>query len=413
MRPSGSGLPSWWAAWWRLRWPWRRRCWSPRAPRWLTSTARSCSPRIGPRVCATKAAWCIRRSRACGDNGPYSRQEQPVSIGADIRREAVMQAKPILLTIAALGLGLDLAGSAIGQPYPNRPVKLIVPFPAGGPPDVIARVVADDMSARLGQSVVVDNRPGAGATIGTRSVANAEADGHTLLFASTTSLSIGPALFKNLDYDPVKSFTAVAGISLGPMVVVVHPSVPVKTVQDLVAYAKANPGKLNYGSGVASPPHIAWGLFTLVTSTDIVSVPYRRMAPAMNDLISGQIQMMIDGIGPLLPHIQQGMIRALATTGRTRSPHFPHLPTMIESGYPDYVLTFWTGVVAPAGTPQPIVARLNGVINDALISAALKEGLARFNVEANVTSPQEFSTMLAEEAEKWAGIVKAAGIKGD
>ena len=324
-----------------------------------------------------------------------------------------MRAKPIVLTIVALGLGLAAAGPAATQPYPNRPIKLIVPFPAGGPPDVIARIVADSMSTRLGQSVVVDNRPGAGATIGTRSVANAEPDGHTLLFASTTSLSIGPALFKNLDYDPVKSFTPVAGISTGPMVVVLHPSVPAKTVQELVAYAKANPGKLNYGAGVASPPHIAWGLFTAVTGTDILFVPYRGMAPAMNDLISGQIQMMIDGTGPLLPHIQAGTFRALAVTGKTRSPDFPHLPTMIESGYPDYVLTFWTGIVAPAGTPQPIVARLNSAINDGLASIALKDGLAKFNVEANIASPQEFAAMLAQEAEKWAGIVKAAGIKVD
>jgi len=324
-----------------------------------------------------------------------------------------MRAKPIVLTIVALGLGLAAAGPAAAQAYSNRPIKLIVPFPAGGPPDVIARIVADSMSTRLGQSVVVDNRPGAGATIGTRSVANAEPDGHTLLFASTTSLSIGPALFKNLDYDPVKSFTPVAGISTGPMVVVVHPSVPAKTVQELVAYAKANPGKLNYGAGVASPPHIAWGLFTAVTGTDILFVPYRGMAPAMNDLISGQIQMMIDGTGPLLPHIQAGTFRALAVTGKTRSPDFPHLPTMIESGYPDYVLTFWTGIVAPAGTPQPIVARLNSAINDGLASIALKDGLAKFNVEANIASPQEFAAMLAQEAEKWAGIVKAAGIKVD
>src|SRR5215217_3456949 len=324
-----------------------------------------------------------------------------------------MRAKPIVLTIVALGLGLAAAGPAAAQPYPNRPIKLIVPFPAGGPPDVIARIVADSMSTRLGQSVVVDNRPGAGATIGTRSVANAEPDGHTLLFASTTSLSIGPALFKNLDYDPVKSFTPVAGISTGPMVVVVHPSVPANTVQELVAYAKVNPGKLNYGAGVASPPHIAWGLFTAVTGTDILFVPYRGMAPAMNDLISGQIQMMIDGTGPLLPHIQAGTFRALAVTGKTRSPDFPHLPTMIESGYPDYVLTFWTGIVAPAGTSADIVAKLNAAIGESLKSPSIQAHLAKFNVEANLATPQEFAAFIAAEAEKWGGIVKATGIKAE
>jgi len=328
-------------------------------------------------------------------------------------RRVTMPAKPIVLAaIAALSLVAG-SGSAGAQSYPSRPIKLIVPFVAGGPPDVIARIVADAIAARIGQTVVVENRPGAGATIGTRSVASAEPDGYTLLFSSTTSLSIAPSLFKNVEYDPVKSFAPVAGVSIGPMVVSVHPGVPAKTIPELVAHAKANPGKLNYGAGVASPPHIAWGLFTTVTGTNIAFIPYRGMAPAMNDLVAGQIDMMIDGTGPLLPHIQEGKIRALAVTGRTRSADFPHLPTMIESGYPDYVLTFWTGIVAPAGTPGAIVAKLNGAINESLKSPALTEGLARFNVETNITSPQDFATFIATEADKWGGIVKATGIKVD
>ena len=261
--------------------------------------------------------------------------------------------------------------------------------------------------------MVVENRPGAGATIGTRSVANAEADGYTLLFASTTSLSIAPALFKNVDYDPVKSFAPIAGVSVGPMVVVIHPSVPAKTVQQLVAYAKANPGKLNYGSGPASPPHLAWGLFTQVTGTDIQYVPYRAMASAMTDLVAGEIQMMIDGTGPLLPYIQDGKARALAVTGKTSSPEFPYLPTMIEAGYPVYALTFWTGILAPVRTPAEIVIKLNEVINESLRSPEVQAHLARFNVEANLTSPQEFSAFLAAEADKWSGIVKKTGIKVD
>jgi tripartite-type tricarboxylate transporter receptor subunit TctC len=315
--------------------------------------------------------------------------------------------------VVMLGIGLYPADFATAQSYPSRPIKLIVPFPAGGPPDVIARVLADAMSSRLGQTVVVENRVGAGATIGTRLVAIAEPDGYTLLFASTTSLSIAPALFKSVDYDPVKSFAPVASVSVGPMVVVVHPSVPAKTIPELVAHAKANPGKLNYGAGVAAPPHIAWGLFNTVTGTDIVFIPYRGMAPAMTDLLSGQIQIMIDGTGPLLPHIQEGKIRALAVTGRTRSVDFPQLPTMIESGYPDYVLSFWTGVVAPAGTPADIVAKLNGAIGESLKSPSITASLAKFNVEANITSPPEFATFIAGEAEKWGGIVKATGIKAE
>jgi tripartite-type tricarboxylate transporter receptor subunit TctC len=319
----------------------------------------------------------------------------------------------LVLMLAALAAALGAAPGATAQSYPNRPIRLIVPFPAGGPPDVIARVMADQIGTRLHQTVVIDNRPGAGATIGSRLVAGSEPDGYTLLFASTTSLSIAPAVLKNADYDPVKSFAPVGGVSIGPMIVVVNPSLPVKTVAELVAYAKANPGKINYGSGVSSPPHVAWGLFTLVTGTDILHVPYRSMAHAVTDLVSGQIQMMIDGTGPLLPHIQEGTVRALAVTGKTRSPDFPDLPTMVESGYPDYVLWFWTGIVAPAATPPDIVAKVNAAINDSLRAPDIKANLAKFNVDPNVTTPAEFASFLAADAEKWGGIIKAAGIKGE
>jgi tripartite-type tricarboxylate transporter receptor subunit TctC len=312
-----------------------------------------------------------------------------------------------------LGAALGSASVVAADAYPTRPIRLIVPFPAGGPPDVIARVMGDQIGSRLNQTVVIDNRPGAGATIGTRTVAAADPDGYTLLFASTTSLSIAPAVFKNVDYDPVKSFAPLGGVSIGPLVVVVHPSVPAKTVQEFVAYAKANPGKLNYGSGVGSPPHIAWGLFTRVTGTDMQFVPYRAMASAMTDLVAGEIQIMIDGTGPLLPHIQEGKVRALAVTGKTRSPDFPNLPTMIEAGYPDYVLSFWTGIVAPAGTPAEIVAKVNAAINESLKSSPVQANLAKFNVEANITTPQEFASFLAAETEKWGGIIRATGIKAE
>ena len=288
-----------------------------------------------------------------------------------------------------------------------------MPFPAGGPPDVIARVIGEHVAPRLNTTIVIDNRPGAGATIGTRLVAGSDPDGYTLLFASTTSLSIAPSILKDVGYDPVQSFAPVGGVSIGPMVVCVHPSVPVNTVQELVAYAKANPGKLNYGSGVASPPHIAWGLFTTLTGTDILYVPYRAMAGAMTDLVSGQIHMMIDGTGPLLPFIQDGKIKPLAVTGKTRSPDFPNLPTMIEAGYPDYVLSFWTGIVAPAATPPDLVAKVNAALNDALKSPPVKAALDKFNVEANVTTPQEFAGFLKSEADKWGGVIRAAGIKAE
>ena len=316
-----------------------------------------------------------------------------------------------MLVSAFVTLGIAWSTAAVAQSYPNRPIKLIVPFVAGGPPDVVARVVGDQMSAHLRQSVVIENRPSAGATIGTRAVVDAAPDGYTLLFATTTSLSITPTLFKNVDYDPVQSFAPVAGVSIGPLVLAVHPSVPAGSVQELVAYAKANPGRLNYGSGVGSPPHLAWALFTSITGTNIVFVPYRGMTPAMTDLVSGQIQIMIDGIGPLLAHIQEGKIRALAVTGRARNPVFPHVPTMIESGYPNYELSFWTGIVAPAKTPPDVVDRLNAAINESLKSEAVKARLATLNVEPSTTSPREFADFIAVQAEKWGGIIKATGIK--
>ena len=315
----------------------------------------------------------------------------------------------LLFAVAAVGIGLDLADAA-AQAYPNRPIKVIVPFPAGGPPDTLARLVGNDISARLGQTVVIDNRPGAGATIGTRVVANAEPDGYTLLFASTTSLSIGPALFKNLDYDPIKSFAPVASVSLGAMVVTVNAKVPANTVAEFVAHAKANPGRLHNGAGVASPPHIAWGLFTLTTGTNIVFVPYRSMVQAMTDLVSGQIQIMIDGIGSLLPHIRDGKVRALAVTGERRSPDLPEVPTMIESGYPGFRLSFWTGVLAPAGTPAPVVDKLNGVINETLRAPEVVELLSKLGSTARIGSPQEFAIFLAGETRKWADIAKAANV---
>jgi tripartite-type tricarboxylate transporter receptor subunit TctC len=314
-----------------------------------------------------------------------------------------------LLTFAILGTVI----SAAAQDYPNRPIRLIVPFAPGGPPDVIARVIGEHLGPRLKTTIVIDNRPGAGATIGSRAAAAADPDGYTLMFASTTALSIAPYIMKDVGYDPLTAFAPVGGISIGPMVVCVHPSLPVNSVKELVTYAKANPGKLNYGSGVASPPHIAWGLFTTVTDTKIQYVPYRGMAAAMNDLVSGQIQMMIDGVGPLLPFIQDGKVKPLAVTGKTRSSDFPNLPTMIEAGYPEYVLSFWTGMVAPAATPPDIIAKVNDALNDALKSPPVKASLAKFNIDPNITEPKEFAEFLKGESAKWGGIIRTTGIKAE
>jgi tripartite-type tricarboxylate transporter receptor subunit TctC len=288
---------------------------------------------------------------------------------------------------------------------------MIVPFPPGGPIDVMARLVGDRMAAPLGQSIVIENRPGAGATIGSKAVAGAEADGYTLLFGSSGSLAVTPALYKNAGYDPVKSFAAVAAVSSGALVLAVAPSVPAKTVKELVAYAKANPGKLNYGSGAGTPPHVAWGLFKLQTGTDILYVPYQGAAPAITDLLAGRMHMIIDAPGVLLAHIRDGNLRALAVTSPARSADLPDVPTMAESGYPDFLMTFWTGVVAPAGTPSPVIERLNRVLNDGLKSDEMKKSLARFRVEPRPGTPQDFAKFIASESKKWADVITAANIK--
>jgi len=301
--------------------------------------------------------------------------------------------------------------NAHAQSYPTKPIRMIVPFPPGGPIDVMARLIGDRMSRALGQQVVIENRPGAAATTGTKVVASADADGYTLLFGSSGSLAVTPALFPNAGYDPVKSFAPVAFVAEGTLLLATNPSVPAKSVAELVAHARANPGKLNYGASHGTPPHIAWGLFKLMTKTDILYVPYKGAAPAITDLLAGQMHFIIDAPGVLLPHVEQGKLRALAVTSPKRSADLPGLPTMVESGYPEFVMTFWTGVVAPAGTPAAVVTRLNGVIADGLRSAEMKERLAKFRVEPRPGTPADFAGFIASESKKWAGVIASAGIK--
>jgi tripartite-type tricarboxylate transporter receptor subunit TctC len=320
----------------------------------------------------------------------------------------MMIAARVLLSAAMM---VGMATIANAQTYPVKPIKLVVPFPAGGATDTTARLVAQRLQLGLGQTIVIENQGGAGGSIAAKQVANAAPDGYTLMMASPSSFGTHPVLYK-LDYDPLKAFAPVASAVIDKLVMVAGPALPqVKTVQELVAHAKANPGSLHNGSGVASPAQIAWGLFTHMTGTQIVHVPYRSMSTAMTDLVAGQIQMMIDGIGSLLPHIQDGKVRALAVTGTTRSRDLPNVPTMIESGYPDYVLQFWTGILAPAGTPSDVVRRLNAAINASLMSEDTRESLARFNVGPNIASPEEFGRFLAAEARKWSDIIKATNIK--
>ena len=319
----------------------------------------------------------------------------------------------LLATVLAIGFAAAAVGAASAQSYPSKPIKMIVPFPPGGPIDVMGRLVGDRMSAALGQNVIIENRPGAGATIGSRAVASAEPDGYTLLFGSSGSLAVTPALYKNAGYDPIKSFVPIAMVSSGALLLAVHPGLPARNVKELVEYAKANPGKLNYGSGIGTPPHIAWGLFTLTTGTKVVYIPYKGAAPAISDLLSGTMHMIIDAPGVLIPHIQSGKLRALAVTSPARIKDLPDVPTMVESGYRDFLMTFWTGVVAPAGTPAAVVDKVNKAINDGLKSPEMQSKLARFRVEPKPGSPQDFGNFIASESKKWAGVIASAGIKVD
>ncbi len=311
--------------------------------------------------------------------------------------------------IVALFALCALAG-ADAQTYPNHPIRLIAPFPAGGPVDVMARLIADKLSQSVG-TVIVDNRPGAGGTIGSRLAATAEPDGYTLLLGSSTSLTAAPSLYANLGYDPVKNFTPVAMISSVPFALAVSPKLPVHNVAELVAYAKAHPGKLNYGAPTGALPHLTAEMFKTAAAVDIVHVPYRGAATAITDLLGGQTDLTFEPISVLLAHIHDGKLRALAVTGATRSPELPDIPTMIESGLPGFTSVSWSGIVAPAGTPNDIVARLNAAVNAAISMPDTQARLARLGAAPMTGTPQDFAALIATETPKWAAVVKAAHVR--
>jgi tripartite-type tricarboxylate transporter receptor subunit TctC len=313
--------------------------------------------------------------------------------------------------LVAVATGLSGVGTAASQPYPTRTVKMIVPFPPGGPIDTMARLVAQDLSVRLAQQVVVDNRPGAGATIGLKAAAGAEPDGYTLLFGSSGSLAISPALYAQLDIDPLRLFAPVAMVSLLPHVLVVGPTVPAATVAEFIGYARANPGKLNYGAGLGTPPQLLATLLKAKTGIDVVYIPYKGSAASVTDLLGGQTQFTIDGLTGLYPLIREGRVRPLAVTTETRWPALADVPTMAESGFPDLTIDAWTGVVVPAGTPAEIVGRLNAAINEGLRSPDMQGNFAKFSAVAAIGSPQDFLTMMRRELPRWAEIVKLSGAK--
>ena len=320
-----------------------------------------------------------------------------------------------------LAVGALLAFSALAaapmagaQAYPAKPIRIVVPFPPGGATDILARAVAQKLTDAWGQAVVVDNRPGAGGNIGSELVAKAAPDGYTLEMGTVGTHAINASLYAKMPYDHVKDFAPVILVAGVPNVLVVNPSLPVSSVQELIAYAKANPGKLNFASsGNGTSIHLAGELFKVMAGVQMTHIPYKGSAPALQDLIGGQVQLMFDNLPPSLPHIKAGKLRALAVTSATRSSALPDTPTIAESGLPGFEASSWFGVLAPAGTPPAIIARLNAEIGAWLASAEAKEKMLALGANIGGGSPEDFARHIAAETAKWQKVVKASGAKVD
>ena len=304
-----------------------------------------------------------------------------------------------------------LAVPAAAQDYPNRPIKFVVPYPPGGGTDVVARIVNEPLATELGQPIIIDNRGGAAGNLGTDIVAKAPADGYTVLF-TLSSHTINPKLYEKLPFDVEHDFVPVSLVALIPQILVVNPSVPITSVKELIAYAKANPGKLNYASvGIGSPGHIAGELFKLKTGIDMVHVPYKGGGPAVVDTIGGQVQLLFVSMPAAWQHVKTGRLRALAVTSAKRSVTAPEVPTIAESGVPDFVVDSWYGALAPAKTPPAVVAKLTAAFTKVLENPQVKERLLAQGAEAAPLPPPEFDRMIKDELAKWEVVIKTAKIK--
>ena len=313
----------------------------------------------------------------------------------------------------ALAVSLAAVGGAAAQSYPTHPIRWIIGFPPGGPTDILVRIMGEWLQTRLGQPVVVENKPGAASNIATEAVINAAADGYTIASVTSANAINATVNKRTLTFDYLKQLAPVAGMSQGPSVLVINPSIPAKNVAEFIAYAKANPGKINFGSpGVGSTGHLAAELFKAMAGVDLVHVPYRGAAPAMTDLIGGHVQVLFDSMVSVLPHVQAGRVRALAVTSKARSPLLPDLPTVAET-VPGYEAIIWFGVGVPRDTPPEIVALLNREINAGLASPEMKERYAKLGTTPIVVSPEEFWAFAKSETEKWEKVIQQAGIKVD
>jgi tripartite-type tricarboxylate transporter receptor subunit TctC len=311
-------------------------------------------------------------------------------------------------SVAALSMGR----ACLAQTYPDKPIKLVVPFGPGGPSDVAARLMTQFIPATLGQPLVVENRPGAGGAIGSRFVAGSDPDGYTLLVANNATLCVVPALLKNPGYDPIKSFAPVAQLTESTLVFTIPNRVPANTVREFVEYVKSRPGKLSYASaGVGNLTQLVAEVFKLKTGTDLVHVPYKSGSEMVTAILSEQVDLAFPDVSILLPLVREKKLKALAVTAGRRHPEMPDVPTMVESGVPDFVMTFWSGIVAPAGTPEPIVSQLNAAINKGLAADEVKSTVAKIGAEPRPGSTEEFRRFVEAETHKWADIVRIAGLK--
>jgi tripartite-type tricarboxylate transporter receptor subunit TctC len=318
-----------------------------------------------------------------------------------------------LTALAATVIGATLA-TANAQTWPDRAIHLIVPAGPGGPTDALARLIADRLQQSLGQPVIVDNRGGAGGAIGARAVAAAPPDGYTLMLGNTATLANIPAVSKNAGYDPVKNFAPIAKLTDSYQLLVVTPPFPAKSVAELIAYGKANPGKLDYAAvGAGNLTHLSGELLKARTGIDFAIIQYKSGAEAMTAVVGGQVQFAIDNVTVVRPLVQDKRLRALAVTSRKRQADFPDLPTMIDAGIPDFEVTSFFGVVAPAATPPEIVDKLNGVINAALRTPGMQTAFANLGTQPATETPQQFAAFIARELAKWADLSNSVGIKVD
>ena len=311
-----------------------------------------------------------------------------------------------------LALGTLASHAALAQAYPAKPVRLVVPFPPGGSTDIVARIVAQKLSDRLGQQVVVENRGGAGGTIGAEAVAKAPPDGYTLVVGTTSTHAVAPSVYGKIGYDPVKDFAPISLIAVTPYLLVVNPSVNVKSLQEFVGYVKARPGKLNYASAsTGSTTHLAMEMLKSAAGLYIVHIPYNGNGPAGTAVIAGQVEILFGSLPAVLPHAKSGRVRPLAVGTPKRSPSLPDVPTVAESGFPGFDASLWLAIMAPAGTPAPIVDRLQKEIHAVIASPDTADALNKAGAEPITSTPAELAAMVKDGVEKYGKVVKQAGVK--